>query len=80
MAKNISTGKNSFKIFSNGSEYSFRLNVSNNKIELILCEEDSLEIFNEIFTLENIISTQCFKMEENFDEVLLAMKKLYPSR
>jgi len=71
--KNESLGNNNFKVFSEEIEYNFKINTNLDQVTLTVCKEDSMENFEKTFTFEEISSTQCFKMEEDIEEIKSVM-------
>jgi hypothetical protein len=67
--KNKSIGDDKFIIYSNGNEYTFKMNKTNDNLNLFVLNEDTMENYENFFTLSEIISTQCFIMEEDIDEI-----------
>lgn len=72
---NTSLGYNKFSLTINNTKYLLNLQLLNEeeKIEIVLINQDSMDNYSEKFNFNDINSTQCFKFEENLEEILAAM-------
>jgi len=71
--KNIKINENTYKLFSEEKIYELTLNKLTDEIEFILSIENNFENYKNIIHFTDIQKTQCFKLEENFEELYAAL-------